>query len=166
LQKTYHCDRKNYSELREAILELGSKRVPGGYRRIVFTNGCFDILHPGHLATLQFAAQQAGPHGAVVVAINSDSSISRLKGPARPVMPEVARAALLASLRCVDHVVTFEEDTPLELIRAIKPDVIVKGGDYDSKEIVGKDEAVVLTAPYDDTWSTTKIINKIIMEER
>lgn len=100
----------------------------------------------------------------MIVGLNSDDSVRRSKGNKRPILPEAARAALLSALSCVDHVVSFNEDTPLELIQHIRPDIIVKGGDYELEDIVGKDEAVVMTAPYDDTWSTTKIVDKIIQD--
>lgn len=158
------CKRIDYAGVRSAVEAEGLERIPGGYRRIVFTNGCFDLLHPGHLLVLMYAKNIAGPHGCVVVGINSDDSVKRLKGESRPIIPELARAQMLLGLRYVDNVVTFYEDTPIELIRNIRPDVIVKGGDYDEKDVVGKDEAIVLTSPYDSTWSTTKIIEMIRKE--
>ena len=103
-------------------------------RRIVFTNGCFDLLHRAHLACLQEAA---GLGDVLIVAINSDASVRRLKGPSRPVIPEAERAALVAGLACVGHVVVFDEDTPLSLLRQIQPDVLVKGGT--TAEVVGQD---------------------------
>jgi D-beta-D-heptose 7-phosphate kinase/D-beta-D-heptose 1-phosphate adenosyltransferase len=104
--------------------------------RIAFTNGCFDLLHPGHVALLN-QARKAGDR--LVVGLNSDLSVRRLKGPGRPVQGEVARATLLASLKAVDAVVIFEEDTPLELIRALQPDVLLKGADYTVDAVVGAD---------------------------
>jgi rfaE bifunctional protein nucleotidyltransferase chain/domain len=101
-------------------------------RRIVFTNGCFDLLHAGHVGCLQ----QARDLGDVlVVAVNSDRSVRRLKGPGRPVNPEDDRMRVLAGLRCVDHVVRFDDDTPDALIATIRPDVYVKGGDYAADEL-------------------------------
>ncbi|MEZ4412769.1 MAG: adenylyltransferase/cytidyltransferase family protein [Gemmatimonadales bacterium] len=104
---------------------------------VVFTNGVFDILHPGHLALLERARTEGG---ALVVGVNSDASVRRLgKSPDRPLVPEEARARLLAGFAAVDCVVLFDEDTPLELIRALEPDVLVKGADYTREQIVGAD---------------------------
>lgn len=103
---------------------------------VVFTNGVFDLLHPGHLAVLT-AAQAEGQ--SLIVGVNSDESVRRLKGPSRPVRSEGDRAVVVAALECVDAVVIFDEDTPLELVRALQPDVIVKGGDYRSETVVGSE---------------------------
>ena len=105
--------------------------------RIVFTNGCFDLLHIGHVTLLEDARLQGDR---LIVGINSDASVSRLKGPSRPIVPEHARAHVLAALAAVDAVVVFDEPTPLELMVALRPDVIVKGGDYVADEIVGAAE--------------------------
>jgi D-beta-D-heptose 7-phosphate kinase/D-beta-D-heptose 1-phosphate adenosyltransferase len=102
--------------------------------RIAFTNGCFDLLHPGHVSLLNQAKKSADR---LVVGLNSDLSVRRLKGPERPVQGEVARATVLASLKAVDAVVIFGEDTPLELIDALAPDVLVKGADYTVETVVG-----------------------------
>ena len=101
-------------------------------KRVVFTNGCFDLLHLGHLRTL-LAARKEGD--ALVVGVNSDASVRRLKGEKRPLNPERERAALLAAMECVDIVVIFEEDTPLRVIETLKPDVHVKGGDYREEDL-------------------------------
>ena len=101
---------------------------------VVFTNGVFDLLHPGHVDVL-FAARALGDH--LVVGVNSDASVRRLKGPERPIRSEAERALVLAALECVDTVVVFDEDTPLALIEALLPDVLVKGGDYTVDTIVG-----------------------------
>src|SRR5262245_28410971 len=101
-------------------------------KKIVFTNGVFDILHEGHIASL---SEAAGYADMLIVAVNSDASVKRLKGPARPVNNEQSRALLLASLLMTDAVIIFEEDTPLELIKAVMPDVLVKGGDYTVEQI-------------------------------
>jgi D-beta-D-heptose 7-phosphate kinase/D-beta-D-heptose 1-phosphate adenosyltransferase len=101
---------------------------------IVFTNGCFDLLHVGHLACLQEAAKQGD---VLIVALNSDASIRRLKGPTRPVIQEHDRAAILSALDCVDYVVTFDADTPIDLLRQLQPDVLVKGGTYQTTEVIG-----------------------------
>jgi len=103
---------------------------------VVFTNGCFDILHVGHIKTLTRAKSEGSK---LVVGVNSDSSVQRLKGPTRPVNPEQDRAQLLAALRCVDAVVIFEEDTPIELLEVIRPHVHVKGGDYQVDDLPEKD---------------------------
>lgn len=104
---------------------------------VVFTNGVFDILHPGHLALLEAARSEGG---SLVVGINSDASVRRLgKSPDRPMVPEAARARMVAGFAAVDCVVLFDEDTPLELIRALEPDVLVKGADYTREQIVGAD---------------------------
>ncbi len=113
------------------------KKVQAQGRKVVFTNGCFDLLHPGHVAYLE-QARSLGD--ALVVGVNTDESVQRLtKGPGRPVTPEADRARVLAALACVDQVVLFPEDTPLELITALQPDVLVKGGDYTTEEIVGRE---------------------------
>jgi D-beta-D-heptose 7-phosphate kinase/D-beta-D-heptose 1-phosphate adenosyltransferase len=103
---------------------------------VVFTNGCFDLLHPGHVALLE-AARAAGD--VLVVGLNSDRSVRVLKGPGRPVLPEGERAEALGALEAVDRVVVYDEDTPLELIRAVRPDVLVKGADWAQDAIVGRD---------------------------
>lgn len=152
-----------YEETCKTIRTLGKLRLTsvGGYQRIVFTNGCFDVLHAGHMKVLQKCRQIAGPFGAVVVGINSDASVKRLKGESRPIFPEEHRGLLLASLRFVDHVVSFEEDTPIDLIRALCPDVIVKGGDYRSQDVIGSDGALVTIVPLEEGWSTTSIIERM-----
>ena len=131
--------------------------------RIVFTNGCFDILHYGHLHYLA-AARDLGQR--LVVGLNSAASVSRLKGPHRPINDELTRTHLLAALEVVDAVVVFEDDTPLELIRLVRPDILVKGGDWQPEQIVGSD--IVLAAggqvrslPFVQGYSTTNIETKI-----
>jgi D-beta-D-heptose 7-phosphate kinase/D-beta-D-heptose 1-phosphate adenosyltransferase len=131
--------------------------------RVVFTNGCFDLLHPGHLDYLAKAADEGNR---LVVGLNSDASVKRLKGPERPVNVEDDRALALASLLIVDAVCLFEEDTPLELIRAVKPDVLAKGGDYTPDKVVGADFVQsyggrVEIIPFVDGYSTTGLIGKI-----
>jgi rfaE bifunctional protein nucleotidyltransferase chain/domain len=132
-------------------------------KTISFTNGCFDILHPGHIGSLSDAAREAD---FLIVGLNSDVSANRLKGPGRPVMDEQSRALMLASLVMVDAVVIFEEDTPLDLIERIQPDVLVKGGDYTIEQIVGAKEVIaaggrVVINPIVPGFSTTGIIGKI-----
>lgn len=132
-------------------------------QRVVFTNGCFDVLHRGHVDYLH-AAKQLGT--ILVVGLNSDESISRLKGAGRPIVAEEDRVAVLSALTSVDHIVLFSEDTPILLIKAIRPDVLVKGGDYLPDEIVGA-EAVrsyggeVVVAPKTEGVSTSRIIERI-----
>ena len=128
-------------------------------KRIVFTNGCFDILHVGHVKYLQIAKSFGD---VLIVGLNSDESVSRLKGPTRPVNIAEDRAYLLAALEAVDFVVPFSEDTPYELIKMIEPDVLVKGGDYEGKEVVGTEFAAELKlVDFVDGKSTTKTIQKI-----
>ncbi|MEO6314124.1 MAG: D-glycero-beta-D-manno-heptose 1-phosphate adenylyltransferase [Chitinophagaceae bacterium] len=132
-------------------------------KKIAFTNGCFDILHEGHIFSLSQAAKEGD---FLVVGINADASTKRLKGPSRPVNNEHSRALLVASLVMVDAVVIFEEDTPLALITAIMPDTIVKGGDYTVEQIVGAKEVIahggkVVINPVVQGFSTSLIIEKI-----
>ena len=132
-------------------------------RRIVFTNGCFDILHPGHIHCLKMAGDQGD---LLVVGVNDDESVRGLKGAGRPVLPVEQRMEILASLFFVDYVVPFPESTPLELVTAVQPDVLVKGGDYNEYEVVGRDVVLarqgrVLIVPPLPGFSTTEIIRKI-----
>jgi len=132
-------------------------------KSIVFTNGVFDILHPGHIFSLSQAAKEAD---FLIVGLNSDNSVKRLKGQQRPVNNQDSRALLLASLLMVDAVVIFEEDTPLELINSIRPDVLVKGGDYTIENIVGAKEVIarggkVVINPVVEGYSTSSIIDKL-----
>lgn len=135
----------------------------GVHGRVAFTNGVFDLVHPGHIDVLQ-AARAAGD--ALVVGVNSDASVRRLKGADRPVRGEAERAFVLAALECVDAVAVFGEDTPLELITALRPDVIVKGGDYTPDTVVGRREVEswggrVVIVPLTPGHSTTSIIEKL-----
>lgn len=126
--------------------------------KTVFTNGCFDILHVGHIKLLEFCKQQGD---FVVVGLNSDESIKRLKGKDRPINNQEDRLNILKSIKYVDEVIIFNEDTPYDLIKIIKPDIIVKGGDYNMQDVVGNDLAKVHIFDYIDGKSTTKIIEKI-----
>jgi D-beta-D-heptose 7-phosphate kinase/D-beta-D-heptose 1-phosphate adenosyltransferase len=129
-------------------------------KKIIFTNGCFDILHLGHVKYLEKAKSFGDT---LIVGLNSDNSVRRLKGESRPIKDEYDRAYILASLEVVDYVVLFDEDTPYNLIKAIKPDILVKGGDYQNKSIVGSDIAKeVRLVEFVDGKSTTTIINKIL----
>lgn len=131
-------------------------------RKIVFTNGCFDLLHVGHVRYLQ-EAKKLGD--VLVIGVNSDASVKRLKGPTRPVQIEADRAEILAALGCVDYTVIFTEDTPEKLIEAVRPDILVKGGDWKIEQIVGSDFVLahggqVMSLQFVDGKSTTKLIEK------
>ena len=128
----------------------------------MFTNGVFDLLHPGHVRYLQ-AARREGD--ALIVGINSDRSVSTNKGPSRPIMPEHERAEVLQALACVDAVVVFDEETPAVLIDALQPDVLVKGADWAADAIVGRDTVEarggkVVRMPIESGWSTSAIIER------
>ncbi|OIO59081.1 MAG: D-glycero-beta-D-manno-heptose 1-phosphate adenylyltransferase [Alphaproteobacteria bacterium CG_4_10_14_0_2_um_filter_63_37] len=132
--------------------------------RVVFTNGCFDILHPGHVTYLD-EARALGTH--LVLGLNTDASVQRLKGPKRPIHTTIERATVLAGLRSVDLVVPFDQDTPLELILALQPDVLVKGGDWAVEQILGGKEVIawggeVRSLPFVDGKSTSGSIERII----
>ena len=132
-------------------------------RRVVFTNGCFDLLHPGHIRCLE---QARALGDLLIVAINSDASVRRMKGAERPVMPEGERAEVLAALAAVDYVTVFEEDTPREIIARLVPDVLVKGGDWRPDQIVGRAEVEtaggrVVSIPLEPGWSTTALLKRI-----
>ena len=134
-----------------------AKRAEG--KKIVFTNGCFDILHAGHVSVLEFSRNKGD---ALVVGLNSDASVKRLKGPSRPVNKQADRALVLAALESVSAVCIFEEDTPYELIKRVRPDVLVKGGDYKPSEIVGREFAgKVVRFKLLPGRSTTNIIKKV-----
>lgn len=131
-------------------------------KKIVFTNGCFDILHRGHV---EYLAQAAGLGDILIIGLNSDDSVRRLKGENRPLQDEEGRAMILSALSFVNHVVLFDEDTPYELIKEIKPDVLVKGADYKEDEIVGADivksgGGEVITIDFIAGYSTSTIIKK------
>jgi len=143
----------------EEVFSL-SKAWHAADEKIVFTNGCFDILHVGHVTYLEQAAN-LGKH--LIVGVNTDASVKRLKGENRPLVNEKDRARILASLGCVDAVVLFDEDTPAKLIAGIKPDILVKGGDYKPEEVAGRESAgEVRILPFEEGYSTTGIIQKIV----
>ena len=149
---------KKWSDMKK---ELDRLKVEG--KTIVFTNGCFDILHPGHTRYL-FSARALGDF--LVVAVNSDRSVCSIKGPGRPVIPQEARAELLSALNCVDGVVIFDEDNPLKVIQYLMPNILVKGGDWKEEEIIGADVVrkaggEVRRIPYISGFSTTDLIKKI-----
>ena len=149
---------------------VSRKDIPGVFsaefregKTLVFTNGCFDILHKGHLHLLSSAKNQGD---ILIVALNTDSSVRKLKGPNRPVNNESTRTEIMASLVFVDYLVLFEEETPLEIIRCILPDVLVKGGDYKLEDIVGYDFVTssggkVITIPFLEGFSSSSLIDKI-----
>jgi rfaE bifunctional protein nucleotidyltransferase chain/domain len=141
---------------------------PADGGRLVFTNGCFDIIHPGHVDYLERARSMGA---SLVVGLNSDASVRRLKGELRPVNDQQSRARVLAALQCVDYVVIFDEDTPLELIRAVRPDVLVKGGDWSLERIVGREVVEhaggeVCSIPLLDGHSTTATLERIVTTHR
>jgi D-glycero-beta-D-manno-heptose 1-phosphate adenylyltransferase len=141
---------------RERLRRLGG--------RVVFTNGCFDLIHPGHIRYLQ-EARRLGD--ALIVALNSDRSVRELKGEKRPILNQNERAEVMAALNCVDYVTIFDWPTPREIIAALLPDVLVKGGDWDLDRIVGRDEVEaaggeVLSLPFIEGCSTTELIERIV----
>lgn len=147
--------------LEEIILRFGREKRNG--KRVVFTNGCFDLLHPGHIESLE-TARALGD--VLIVGINSDESVRTLKGPGRPVIPAEERAEILASLECVDAVLIFEELTPRQVIAALVPDILVKGGDWPGNQIVGREEVEaaggkVVRVEVVEGYSTSEILRKI-----
>ncbi|HXF05117.1 MAG TPA: D-glycero-beta-D-manno-heptose 1-phosphate adenylyltransferase [Blastocatellia bacterium] len=133
-------------------------------KRVVFTNGCFDLLHPGHVRLLA-EAKHLGD--VLIVALNSDRSVRQLKGAGRPILSQEERCEIVAALEMVDYVTTFDELTPRELIRKLLPDVLVKGGDWSIEEIVGREDVQahggqVLSLPFVPGYSTTRMIERII----
>jgi len=132
-------------------------------RKVVFTNGCFDILHKGHV---QYLARASAMGDLLIIGLNSDESVKKIKGPSRPYLDESARALILASLGFVDAVVLFHEDTPYNLIKQVMPDVLVKGGDYKPQDIVGYDVVThhggkVVTIDLTEGYSSTGVLGKI-----
>lgn len=151
-------------QLPELLLKLESLRFLG--KSISFTNGVFDIIHQGHIASLSQAAKEAD---FLIVGLNADVSVKKIKGPSRPINDEQSRAIVIASLLMVDAVVVFQDETPLELIKSIKPDVLVKGGDYKVEQIAGAKEVIanggrVVINPIVEGFSTTGIISKFARE--
>jgi rfaE bifunctional protein nucleotidyltransferase chain/domain len=150
---------KNHDELREIVEDL---KAAG--KKIVFTNGCFDILHTGHSRYLQMAKSYGD---ILIVAVNSDDSVRRIKGEKRPIMPQAERTEMVAALAVVDYVTVFEEEDPGRVIAELMPDVLVKGGDWVVEEIVGRDivetnGGKVYSIPYIEGASTTGIIERIL----
>jgi D-beta-D-heptose 7-phosphate kinase/D-beta-D-heptose 1-phosphate adenosyltransferase len=147
--------------LEEAILQFGREKRNG--RRVVFTNGCFDLLHPGHIRSLELAREMGD---ALIIGLNSDASVRQLKGEGRPVIPERERAEILAALECVDAVVIFDDLTPREVIARLLPDVLVKGDDWPGDQIIGREEVEaaggrVVSVPGVPGYSTSAILQKI-----
>lgn len=158
-----HRDSDSKIKNRDVLAEIIEQERTKG-RQVVFTNGCFDLLHAGHVKYLQ-AARRLGD--VLILGLNSDASVQRLKGPKRPLIGEEERAHILAALDCIDYVCLFDEDTPLELITALRPHVLVKGGDYTPDGVVGKDLVEsyggrVELIPFVDGKSTTNIIEKVL----
>ncbi|MBW2038205.1 MAG: D-glycero-beta-D-manno-heptose 1-phosphate adenylyltransferase [Deltaproteobacteria bacterium] len=146
---------KEREELKEIIKGLKEEG-----RRTVFTNGCFDILHRGHVIYLEEARRRGD---CLIVGVNSDSSVRQVKGEKRPIVPQEVRMAVLAALEVVDYVVSFDEPDPFELVSYLRPHILVKGGDWDEQEVVGRElveQTIVL--PYVEGASTSGIIETII----
>lgn len=145
----------------ELILHLARHKRNG--QRVVFTNGCFDLLHPGHIRVLE----QARAMGDVlVVALNTDASVRRSKGPSRPILPEGERAEIMAAMAAVDYAVLFDEPTPREIIARVMPDILVKGADWGPNEIVGREEVEatggrVVSIPLEPGYSTSSILERM-----
>lgn len=160
-----HLESKIYS--REALVEQCLEWKNQGLK-IVFTNGCFDILHEGHV---RYLAEARGLGNKLVLGLNSDASVSRLKGPSRPINPQGSRAIVLAGLSAVDAVCVFEEDTPYEMIESLLPDILVKGGDWKTEQIVGSNLVLdhggqVFSLSFHEGYSTTRIEQKIKAESK
>ncbi len=148
----------------DLVAHLEQERQAG--KKIVFTNGCFDLLHVGHLRYLA-AARALGD--LLVLGLNSDASVQSIKGPLRPIIPESDRAEVMAALEMIDYVVLFDEPTPQQLIEAVQPDVLVKGGDWGIDAIVGREVVwarggTVRNIPIVEGWSTTRIIERILAD--
>ena len=148
---------------RAAALNLELEKRAG--EKVVFTNGVFDLLHPGHVQLLQFASEQGD---LLIVGINDDKSVRRLKGEKRPIFPLAERMEVLAALECVDHIIPFQEDTPLQLIKALsRIDVLVKGGDYAPEDVVGRSEVEanggrLCLFKLKENYSSSALIEKIV----
>jgi len=152
--------------LEETIVRFGREKRNG--KKVVFTNGCFDLVHPGHIRSLE-TARALGD--VLIVGINSDESVRTLKGAGRPVIPQQERAEILANLECVDAVVIFDELTPQSVVAKLLPDVLVKGGDWPGNQIVGREEVEaaggkVVLVEVVPGYSTTDILNKIRGESK
>jgi D-beta-D-heptose 7-phosphate kinase/D-beta-D-heptose 1-phosphate adenosyltransferase len=160
--ETYRLKIKSLEELKTEL-----EKIKAQGKKIVFTNGCFDLLHPGHIRYL-WKARQLGDY--MVVAVNSDRSVREIKGLSRPVLGQEARSEIIAALEFVDGVVVFDEENPLGVIEALLPDVLVKGGDWSEERIIGADAVrraggEVRVIPFEEGFSTTRIIEKIRTSE-
>ncbi|MDD4183439.1 MAG: adenylyltransferase/cytidyltransferase family protein [Candidatus Omnitrophica bacterium] len=145
---------KTLSALKKIVESLKKKN-----KRIVFTNGCFDIIHPGHIKILKDSKSKGD---VLVIGLNSDSSVRRIKGRARPIMDEKARSKVLEAIELVDFIVIFDEDTPLEVIKALRPDYLVKGEDWKADKIIGREFVKkIFRIKFYPGYSTTGIIQKI-----
>lgn len=147
---------------RDELIEIAA-REKRAHRRVVFTNGCFDLLHPGHVRCL---AEARSLGDVLIVAVNSDRSVRAIKGPERPLVPEQDRAEVLAALASVDYVTIFDEETPGELISRVLPNLLVKGADWAAGEVVGRQEVEaaggrVVSIPLAPGYSTTKLLERI-----
>lgn len=149
--------------LSRAEMAAECDRLRAAGKTIVFTNGCFDLLHAGHVTYLQFAREQGD---VLILGLNADASITKAKGPCRPIVDEANRARLMAALECVDYVVVFPEDEPIELIRAVQPDILVKSEDWahyvSGRDIVEARGGRVVLAKMVEGLSTTNIVKKIL----
>lgn len=144
---------KNIEQLKEIVENLKNKG-----KKIVFTNGCFDILHPGHIHLLKHAKSFGD---ILILGLNSDVSISKIK-PKRPIIPQSARIKILSEVSLIDYIVVFDEETPIKVIKEIKPNILVKGGDWEIENVAGREFVEgVRIVKYLPNWSTTKIIEKI-----
>ena len=161
----------NLKKIQNKILSLDEllvvlKKHRENNDKIVFTNGCFDILHRGHI---EYLAQASDLADIMIIGLNTDNSVSRLKGADRPLQDEISRAISMAAIQYIDYVVLFDEETPLNLIKNIKPDVLVKGSDYKVEDIVGYDVLMeyggeIKTIDFVEGYSTTKIVDKILKQ--
>lgn len=145
-------------------LRIEREGIRNAGKKVVFTNGCFDLIHPGHVRYLQ---QARALGDALIIALNSDRSVRELKGDNRPILTQDERAEVMAALACIDFVTIFDEPTPREIITALLPDILVKGGDWGVDQIVGREEVEaaggqVMSLPFVDGCSTTEIINRIV----
>jgi rfaE bifunctional protein nucleotidyltransferase chain/domain len=148
---------------RDNLVRLVQQRKHDG-ERVVFTNGCFDLLHPGHVRLLE-ECRSLGD--ALIVAINTDASVRRNKGPKRPLIPEQERAEVLAALAAVDYVTVFDEPTPREIVSVLLPHILVKGNDWGPTDIVGREEVEaaggeVISIPLEPGYSTTRLVERIV----
>ena len=150
---------KTFSQIKAVVKKLKKQR-----KKVVFTNGCFDILHRGHV---EYLAKAKSLGDVLIIGLNSDSSIRRIKGASRPVNKQKNRAIVLSALEAVDYIVIFNEDTPYNLIKTIKPDVLAKGGDWKPKDIIGNDIAKkTVSIPFIKGYSTTGLLCRISCKGR